>query len=335
MFSRHIYKTRCAYDFMRKGVVILAGIIIVILALFLLAGFKKENPVQNEPAEALNTGNVQNNASSSASIPEWKVQGAAIQGKYADAEVVDFGDKYRLYYSEEPEVSGFSGKIYSSISEDGITWTQEPGIRKEWATFASIIKLSDGKFRMYFQNAGAIKSALSSDGLSWQDEPGIRMDSSNTAGLTLENVASPTVIKIGGEYVLVYRGDIKGKYSSEVPNSNTQLFLWAVSSDGLNFEKKGIALDSRDDNLQGLADGSEFVDFNGEIRLYFWSYQGVYHAVFKEDKFSGSEFDFSTNADTNKKFYPNPPSDPTLIRIGSRWLMYYGQHTAGIYYAAF
>jgi len=130
---------------------------------------------------------------------------------------------------------------------------------------------------------------------------------------------------------MVYRGDISEKYSSEAPNSNTQILLWATSNDGLSFEKKGIALDSRNSELQGLADGPEFVDFNGEIRVYFWSYKGVYHTTFKDNKFSAEEFDFSNTPGLN--FSPTPPGDPTIIKIGDNWFMYYGQHTKGIYYA--
>ena len=109
----------------------------------------------------------------------WKNMGIAISGKYADSEIINTGSNYRMYYSEEPEVAGFSGKVYSAVSNDGITWIPELGTRKEWATFVSIIKLDDGKYRMYFQNDGKIKSALSSDGLSWTDESGARIEKAN------------------------------------------------------------------------------------------------------------------------------------------------------------
>ena len=103
--------------------------------------------------------------------PTWQMGGVAIAGKYADADVVDLENgNYRMYYSLEPEVAGFNGQVYSALSSDGISWTQETGTRKEGATFPSVIKLPDGRYRMYFQNAGVIKSAISSDGLAWQEE---------------------------------------------------------------------------------------------------------------------------------------------------------------------
>lgn len=322
---------------MKKGVIILVTVVIVAILIFIGIGFFKNHSVIKNENNINPDTNVPDNSDISNSkdnlINNWEAEGSAIPGTYADAEVVNFGDKYRLYYSEEPEVAGFTGKVYSAVSNDGITWTQEQGIRKERATFVSVIKLPNGKFRMYFQNAGEIKSALSSDGLSWQDEQETRIDTSNNLGLILENVAAPTVMKIGDKYIMVYRGDIAGKYSNEVPNSNTQILLWADSDDGLIFSKKGIAIDSRNSVLQGLADGPEFVDYNGEIRIYFWSYSGVYYSIFKNNEFSKEKFDFSTNSDSNIKFYPNPPSDPTIIKIENRWFMYYGQHSKGIYYA--
>lgn len=268
-------------------------------------------------------------------VPIWKNIGTAISGNYADAEIIELENGvYRMYYSLEPEVQGFKGQVYSAISSDGIKWDKEDGERMEWAIFPSVIKLPDGRYRMYFQNQGLIKSAISSDGLSWNEEYGIRIDTANNAGLNLENVAAPTVIKLGDEYILVYRGTINEKYPDKVPNNNIQLFLWAISKDGLTFEKKGIALESRNDEFKGLLDGPEFVQWDDEVRLYFWSYKGVYHITFKDNKFlDKSEFDFTAASNPNVIFSENPPSDPTLIKVNNKWFLYYGQHTKGIYYA--
>lgn len=268
--------------------------------------------------------------------PVWQFGGEIIPGKIADANVIEFETgKYRMYYSAEPEIPGFKGQVYSAVSSDGVKWTKEDGIRMEWATFPSVIELPDGKYRMYYQNQNVIKSAVSSDGISWIQESGTRIDSANSAGLVLNNVAAPTVIKTGVEYVMVYRGDINQKYPEKVPNPNTELFLWATSKDGLNFEKKGIALDSRNSQFKGLLDGSELVKWDdNSIRLYFWSYEGIFHTEFKNNTFSSeATFDYSTNPDLQKEFYENPPSDPTLIKIGGKWFMYYGQHAKGIDYA--
>ena len=56
----------------------------------------------------------------------WQVGQVAVVGNYADADVIALGDgRYRLYYSLEPEVSGFKGQVYSAISSDGKKWIEE------------------------------------------------------------------------------------------------------------------------------------------------------------------------------------------------------------------
>ncbi len=318
---------------MKKSVII--AIAIILITTFLLVGyFDKRSDFNPASQDNKNSNNLNSeNPTQEVSVLEWKEKGVAISGKYADAEIVNLENRqYRMYYTPEPEVSDFRGQVYSAISSDGISWTQESGERKQWATFPSVIKLADG-YRMYFQNSGEIKSAFSEDGLVWKDDAGTRINKENNAGLNLENVASPTVIKTNNNYIIVYRGTINEKYSSEVPNSETQLFLWATSDDGLTFEKKGIALDSRNSDFSGLLDGPEFVKWGDEIRLYFWSYKGVYHVVYENQKFSDEEFDFTNSDNPQNKFPENPPGDPTLEKINNKWFMYYGQHSKGIYYA--
>ena len=95
-----------------------------------------------------------------------------------------------------------------------------------------------------------------------------------------------------------------------------------------------MAIDSRNETLMGFSDGAELVKWDDqELRVYFWSYTGIYHSIYKNEKFSEAEFDFINSNNPNQKFPQNPPGDPTLAKIGSKWFMYYGQHTKGIYYA--
>jgi len=95
-----------------------------------------------------------------------------IPGRYCDAEVVKLEDgRYRMYYSLEPEAPGFEGQVYSAVSADGINWIEEEGIRVKWATFPSVIRLSDpgkaptlpsgrvAKRRMYYQGSLATEDS--------------------------------------------------------------------------------------------------------------------------------------------------------------------------------
>ncbi len=331
-----------------KQAIIYAAILLIFLAAGCSGGQPDTTPasLSSQPAPPLQTAPAgtarepeplpKAAAEPSPETPSWKPGGIAVAGTYADADVIDIGDgKFRMYYSAEPEVAGFKGQVYSATSSDGVSWNAEKAERMTWATFPSVTKLSDGKYRMYFQNGGKIKSATSSDGLSWKEEAGIRMDTSNTAGLALENVAAPSVMKAGDSYLMAYRGTINKAYPAKVPNDNTQLFLWAASKDGVAFEKKGIALDSRNTIFQGLLDGPELVSWDdGSVRLYFWGYKGIYHVTFDGSSFSQEPvLDFTTATDPRMNFPENPPGDPALAKINGTWLMYYGQHTEGIFYA--
>lgn len=268
----------------------------------------------------------------------WTEKAVVIPGQYTDAEVVDLGNgQYRMYFAVEPEVPGNRLEVFSAVSTDGVNWTREDGVRKTFATFPDVIKLPDGTFRMYFQNAGVIKSAVSSGGLNWKDEPGIRVDK-DEEGFDLENVAAQsTTILDDGTYIMVYRGTIREPYqtSEKIPNRDTHIYFWAKSSDGLTFEKKGLAIDSRNDTLFGAADGAEWVKWEDQLRVYFWSYGGVYHVNYEDGVFSQPIFDFTNKKETMVRFPPNPPTDPTFIKIGGKWFMYFGQHTKGIYYATY
>jgi len=279
----------------------------------------------------------QKSAPATQSGSKWEETGVAISGKFADADIVEVeDDKFRMYYSAEPETPDFNGQVYSSVSKDGISWEKESGTRITSATFPSVIKLPDGKYRMYFQKDQVIKSALSEDGLSWKTEDGTRVDTSNPAGLVFARVLAPTVMKVGNEYLIVYAGAIDKPYSEEkVPNQETHLFMWAKSSDGLTFEKMGIALDSRNTTFKGWVDGPELVVWNdGTTKLFFWGYFGVFESVFEKESFSEPKFVFyGPNFDEKMLFPSDPPGDPTLAKINGTWNMYYGYHQKGIYRA--
>lgn len=314
----------------KKGFVL--PIIIIILVAAIVAGFvlislrKPSN--QFEESETVEQTEVL-----------WQEKGVVIAGQYADADVVDLGGgQYRMYYSIEPEVLGNKLEVFSATSKDGVNWQKEEGVRKEFATFPDVVKLADGGFRMYFQNAGVVKSALSENGLIWIDEPGVRVDKSEE-GFNLENVGAQSTIRLDdGTFVMLYRGTINQPYKvgEKLPNQDTHLYFWATSKDGLTFKKNGLAIDSRNDTLLGAADGAEWVRWNlDELRVYFWGYAGVYYVVYQDDSFSKPVFVFTNSKDKMIKFPPNPPGDPTLTKINGQWFMYYGQHTKGIYYATY
>lgn len=268
-------------------------------------------------------------------VPQWVYAGQAIAGNYADSDFVDIGNgKYRMYYAIEPEVPGNKLEVYSATSSDGITWMAEEGVRRTMTVFPDVVKLPDGRWRMYFQNAGVIKSATSSDGLKWNDESGIRIDTKNNEGLIFENVAGPSTIVDDNRYIMAYSGSISGKYK-DAPNNRGGVLLWAVSSDGRQFEVQGIALDTRNDDYYGWADTPDLVRWDdGTIKMFFWGYFGIYESTFTGSGFTEPVMVYEAKYDDPRHRFPSsPPGDPTLGKVGNKWFMYYGQHTKGIYYA--
>ncbi len=273
----------------------------------------------------------------------WQGGDYAIKGNYADADIVSLGGgKFRMYYAIQPEVQGHKFEVFSATSTDGKKWKEDSGERKQFATFPDVIKLPNGKWRMYYQNANAIKSAISSDGLNFTDESGTRISTSGH-DVSLGNVAASTTYRQDdGTYVMVYRGDIEKQYKSGVPNQSTTVLFWATSKDGLTFKKQGIALDSRNDTFEGWMDGPDFVKWDDDsIKLTFWGYQGVYESTFDGSKFSDAELTYNAAkasgqpANGPQNMYPpDIPGDPTLIQIGDTWFMYYGStgSKSGIHY---
>ncbi len=329
----------------RRGSVILwVGLVVVIVAGIGLVAFimrPKEVPVTPPGPQAGAPMQPPNGAPLTAKQPanEWQDAGPALAGTYADADIVTLADgSYRMYAATQPEVAGNNFEIYSATSTDGINWKKEAGNRKVMATFPDVFTLPDGSYRMNFQGAGAIKSATSKDGLTFTDEAGTRINSANDAGLALTNVAAPSTLKLAdGSYLMVYRGTLAQQYQAElVPNRETTLLLYATSPDGKTWTKKGIAVDTRTSTtLKGWSDGPELIDYDGQIRLYLSTYTGVYYSVFKDGTFSTPKFSWqlADKNNPNNAFGGIPPGDPTLLKVGKTWYMYFGKHPEGIYYA--
>jgi len=113
-------------------------------------------------------------------------------------------------------------------------WTIEGVVVPGGYCDAEVVKLSDGRYRMYYgldprtypENINIV-SAVSSDGLNWIAEPGIRLPEGHI-------YAMPSVIELlDGRWRMYYNsGGIRS----------------AVSDDGLNFQAEGLRLAT---NLQG------------------------------------------------------------------------------------
>jgi len=160
--------------------------------------------------------------------------------------------RWRMYF----EAGGMSGpnNVLSAISDDGLHWEPEPGVRfgdDEWAYGSPrCLYVEDSgktRFRLYCHHysfpmksgldaQNHIVSAISDDGLNFEPEPGIRIpqETEYEAYATY----APEILLLGdGTYRMYYPG------WSEAPDMHGRIFS-AVSKDGLDWTKdEGIRVD--------------------------------------------------------------------------------------------
>lgn len=162
---------------------------------------------------------------------------------------------YRLFYTAVGPGKPFAdcqGYILSAVSQDGLRFEPEPGIRVApdpalahmslRVLAPSLTQLPDGRWRMYFEGRGradrptVICSAISDDQLDWTVEPGIRLDG---------DVGAPRFLPLGdGGRLFVFRAEVADGKRVGTP------VLSATTSDGLSFEwEAGHRLRDRTDAL--------------------------------------------------------------------------------------
>jgi len=159
---------------------------------------------------------------------------------------------WRMYF----EAGGTVGpnKVLSAVSDDGLQWEPEPGIRfgnGEWAYGSPrCLYVEDSgrtRFRLYCHHysfpmesgldaQNHIVSAISDDGLKFEPEPGVRIPQETE--YEAYAVYAPEILLLeGGTYRMYYPG------WSEAPDMHGRIFS-AVSEDGLNWTKdEGIRVD--------------------------------------------------------------------------------------------
>jgi uncharacterized protein YodC (DUF2158 family) len=130
---------------------------------------------------------------------------------YGTPRVLYIETGYRMYFHRYtfPLRSGLEAgnHIISAVSDDGLTFAEEPGVRvaqeTERETFSvyapEVVRLGDGGYRMYFSGwsddiRGGVFTATSADGLAWQKspEPCIDLDGPRDGSM----VSEPCVIDL-------------------------------------------------------------------------------------------------------------------------------------------
>jgi predicted GH43/DUF377 family glycosyl hydrolase len=213
-------------------------------------------------------------------------------------------------------------------------WTRDGGVRLAGGV-PFVLELPDGRYRMYYGNrGGGIQSAISSDGLNWTEESGLRIaDGGEGSGEYI--VGGATVIQLDdGRYRMYY----DGKTGPGDPGDVIDRIYSAISSDGLNWEKEGLRVDSVGTPDNGWASVAEIVrTFDGRYRLYY-----VGNAVFQQgyqdyvvSAISDDGLDFTREGVVSG--LPALAHDPAVITFsnGTYWMFYaYGPPDRNRIYAA-
>ncbi|MBM4005532.1 MAG: hypothetical protein FJ295_19955 [Planctomycetes bacterium] len=156
---------------------------------------------------------------------------------------------YRLFYTAvgpDKPFAACQGYILSAVSDDGLAFRTEPGIRlapQPDVPFRSlrvigpsIVACGNGRWRMYFESRGlaarptVICSAVSSDQLSWEFEDGIRLESPGGVG-------GPRCLLLpdGRCRLYCFRSEF-GPGGLTSGQRVSARIVSAISSDGLQFE---------------------------------------------------------------------------------------------------
>ncbi len=311
---------------MNKKIIVVVIAVVLILCAFLLYNYSNTNKDLQEgislPSEDIKETIVESNkftepvAAALSFSWEKDVSSRVVDGSVPFVHNLKDG-KVRLYYCNNKG-------ILSAISNDGLTFIKEQGIRISPGTeFEShvcdptIIDLPDGKMRMYYkgannQNPGPgqsvhkIYSALSSDGLTFQKE-GLRIDSETNGDNGWASVPDAIVLPDG-------RVRIYYVTASQMEHGIGS----AVSSDGLNFVKEeGIRIPNLVDPAL-IKIGDKYVLFAASIDERFAAFpKGIYYL----ESLDGLKFGEPILVFQEENVY-----DPSVLKIDEKTVrVFYGK----------
>lgn len=270
----------------------------------------------------------------------WETEGVIFSDPTIhNVEVILLPDgRYRMYFHQATEMK-------SAISTDGRAFEVEPGVRLQGA-MPSLIKLSDGRWRIYYQTQesgkGVFKSALSTDGLKWNLEPGTRLTGGGE--FDLDNVVHPSVIALPqGGYRMYYDGEIK---------KTEQEFIWrilsAISPDGLTWTKEGgVRIDVETTPLEAdlvFNAHARYLTLTGTYELYFGVQtpndefiDGIYRATSTDGLLFSDPIAQLTPEEESGEFgvggQVGSYQDPFVLELDTEKRMYYWIQGSGIYSA--
>jgi hypothetical protein len=132
----------------------------------------------------------------------------------------------------------------------------------------SLIRLKDGKFRLYLQarNQSGVNiiSLISADGSRWDPEPGIRIQHGGESDVDFEAGEPFAYLDLDGKYYMAYTG------RQPVSGSNNLLhkLVFAVSDDGLAWFKLDHYY-ADPNNRNDFASSVDIMILNGRYVMYY------------------------------------------------------------------
>jgi len=167
--------------------------------------------------------------------------------------------------------------------------TIDPDVRLSGGGIPYVLKLKDGRYRMYYcgMSAPGILSAISSDGLEFTKESGTRL---SPVGGNESIVCDPTLVDLpDGRVRMYYKGGTGGGGG---PSESIHKIYSAVSNDGLNFQREGLVVDSEISGDGGFASVPAAIRLpDSRVRLYYVSNSSyVGHGVVSRISSDGINF---------------------------------------------
>lgn len=194
-------------------------------------------------------------------------------------------------------------------------WTRGTMIAAN-TTSSDTHKITDNLYRMYTNGMGAIAYAESVDGKTWGSF-------TNTAVTEDKDkmISNPAILKITDEkWIMIYEQAPRrqpGQMGNVPPGPNSQRNLYqATSSDGKNWQKQGLAIDSSiNDNFFASVPDLVLLPDN-KVRMYY---------VCRGDSICSQISSDDGSSWTKEPGFrlTNTAVDPDVIFENNKWVMYY------------
>ncbi len=181
--------------------------------------------------------------------------------------------------------------VVSATSDDGIKFTQDPGVRlpEGIGGQSKPFKLDDGRIRLYSTKIDGINSFISEDGLTFVEEAGYRVTAKDAG---LQTISSPSIIEISSGKYRMYYSTIA--FPGEKPGGRR--IGSAFSSDLMNWTvDPGFRLGPGSPNLTDSAEHPAAVKAsNGSLYLFYGKFPGpgtVTEGMYRAESKDGINFD--------------------------------------------